>query len=400
MDHKLVITRYKNGIVTLLYHDGKAVEISYDTEENTSLVGNIYIGKVANVVKNIQAAFIEIENGVPCYYAISDNQQPFYTQKGNSKKLAAGDELIVQISRDAVKSKAPGVTSDISLSGRFLVLTAGKNQISLSTKINAEHRAHLKELMAPFKNDVYGWIVRTNAVNASENEILREAEKLSAQFKHIMDIAPHRLCRTCLYRNPPLWLSHLKDVYNSEYEEIITDCEDLYHDIKDYFDRESYSSDILRFYQDKLIPLSKLYNIESSVDEAVRERIWLKSGAYLVIQQTEALVAIDVNTGKFDHGKNLQKTFFKINMEAAKEIARQLRLRNLSGMILIDFINMKDPEDKRNLMDYLADCLNNDPIKCCVVDMTALGLVEVTRKRIRKSISEQFGFFQKISNIS
>lgn len=400
MNRKLIITRYKDGIVTLLYHDGKAVEISYDADQAASLVGNIYIGKVANVVKNIQAAFIEIENGIPCYYAISENQQPFYTQKGNSKNLIAGDELIVQISRDAVKSKAPSVTSDISLSGKFLVLTAGKTRISLSTKISADYRVYLKELMAPFKNDVYGWIIRTNAANAPKDEILREAEKLSEQFKHIMDIAPHRPCRTCLYRNPPLWLSHLKDVYNSEYEEIITDCEELYCEMKDYFSREGYSSDMLQFYHDRLLPLSKLYSVETSVEEAVKERIWLKSGAYLIIQQTEALVAIDVNTGKFDHGKNLQKTFFKINMEAAKEIARQLRLRNLSGMILIDFINMEDPENQKNLMDYLADCLNRDPIKCCVVDMTALGLVEVTRKRIRKSISEQLGVFQKISTIS
>lgn len=393
MNRKLIITKYKDGILTLLCHEGRAVEIFFHREEDVSLVGNIYIGKVANVVKNIQAAFVEIEGGIPCYYALSDAQKPVYTKKGNSAKTVAGDELLVQICRDAVKTKAPSVTSDISFPGKYLVLTAGKTQISLSTKISAEKRAALKELMAPYKNDVYGWIVRTNAAEAPAEEILREAGKLSGMFAHIMDIAPYRTARTCLYRNPPVWLSHLKDVYQNEYDEILTDDRTLYESAVHYFQQEGYAADRLRLYADRLLPLSKLYNTQGAVEEALRERIWLRSGAYLVIQQTEALVAIDVNTGKCCNGKNLQKTFLKINMEAAQEIARQIRLRNLSGMILIDFINMESYADNAALMECLSEYLKKDPVKCCVVDMTALGLVEVTRKRIRKTVSEQFSNF-------
>lgn len=390
MDRKLIITNYKNGILTLLCHDGKAVELFYDEKEHTSLVGNIYVGKVVNVVKNIQAAFIEIENGLPCYYGMSGTHFPIYTQKGNSPKLVAGDELLVQISKEAVKTKAPSVTTEISLSGKFLVLTAGKTQISLSTKISGQRRNQLKELMKPYHNAVYGWIIRTNAECAENEEILREADKLSREFERMTDIARHRPARTCLYRNPSLWLSHLKDVYQSDYDEILTDNVSLYDELDHYLEQQGYSKEGLRLYQDRLLPLAKQYNLEGVVEEALRERIWLKSGAYLVIQQTEALVAIDVNTGKCDQGKDIQKTFLKINLEAAKEIARQIRLRNLSGMILIDFINMDEVKMNQLLMDQLSEFLHHDPVKCCVVDMTALGLVEVTRKRIRKSVGEQF----------
>lgn len=397
MNRKLIITNYKNGILTLLCHDGKAVELFYDEEKNTSLVGNIYIGKVAKVVKNIQAAFIEIEGGIPCYYGMGGMHFPIYTKKGNSSKLVAGDELLVQISRDAVKTKAPSVTTEISLSGKFLVLTAGKTQISLSTKISGQRRNQLKELMKPYHNKTYGWIIRTNADYADDKEILKEVQKLLKEFEHMAEIAQHRPARTCLRRNPSLWLSHLKDVYQSDYDEILTDNVRLYEEIDHYLEQEEYRKDNLRLYEDRLLPLAKLYNLEGAVEEALRERIWLKSGAYLVIQQTEALVAIDVNTGKCDQGKDMQKTFSKINLEAAKEIARQLRLRNLSGMILIDFINMEDSKMKQNLMDSLTEFLRHDPVKCCVVDMTALGLVEVTRKRIHKSVEEQL---RNMSNIS
>lgn len=388
MNRKLIITYYQGKIATLLFHDNKAVELFLEEPLQKSLVGNIYIGKVKNVVKNIQTAFIEIEGGVPCYYREEEHIRPYYTKKGNSPRMCQGDELLVQVTKDAVKSKAPSVTSQISLSGQLLVLTAQKTMISLSNKIEGNRRDYLTSLLRPFKNQEYGWIIRTNAADAPDEEILSEAKKLSEEYQKLLEIAAHRTARSCLYRNPAAWLLHLKNTYRSEYEEIITDDPALYEEISAYIKELGRLDDKVTLYEDRLLPLSKLYGVEKSFGDALKERVWLSSGAYLVIQPTEALVAIDVNTGKCDRGKNAARTFARINREAAAEIARQIRLRNLSGMILIDFINMDSKEDRDALMDYLAECMKSDHIKTAVVDMTALGLVEVTRKRIHKPIYE------------
>ena len=388
MNHKLIITHYQGKVATILYGENKAIELSLEEPQQSSLVGNIYIGKVKDVVKNIQAAFIEIENGTPCYYREEGNIHPFYTKKGNSSRMCQGDELLVQVSRDAVKSKAPSVTAQISLSGQLLVLTAQKTRISLSNKIEGDQRSRLTTLLHPFQNQEYGWIIRTNAAVAADEEILSEAQKLSEQYRQLLEIAAHRTAKSCLYRNPAAWLLQLKNTYCSEYDEILTDDPALYEQISVYLKELGRLDDKVTLYEDRLLPLSKLYHVEKAFEDALKERVWLTSGAYLVIQPTEALVAIDVNTGKCDRGKNASKTFAKINREAATEIARQIRLRNLSGMILIDFINMDSEKDRKALMNHLAGCLKSDPIKTVVVDMTALGLVEVTRKRIRKPLAE------------
>lgn len=390
-NRKLIITRYKSCIVSALYFDGKAVELSIEPEESGQILGNIYIGKVKNIMKNIQAAFIEIESGLPCYYAIEENQNPVFTRKTNSPKLVSGDELLVQVDREGMKTKAPSVTSTLSFTGKYLVLTSGKCRIGLSGKLSDSKKKELRELIEGFKSEQYGWIIRTNAKDASAKEILKEAKNLKAQYESLMNTAKHRTCYSVLYKTPQNHLTQLRDIYGEYLESILTDDRELFNSMSDFLrEHQGGDQEKLSFYEDSLLPLKNMYNLEGVLNDALRERVWLKSGAYLVIQPTEALTAIDVNTGKFDSKKKDQEdTFLKINLEAAKEIARQLRLRNLSGIIIVDFINLKSLEYRKKLMDEFNHYLQQDPIKAVLVDMTALNLVEVTRKKVRKSLAEQ-----------
>lgn len=398
MNKKLIITNYNEGIATALYHNQKAVELSWNPVNQETLLGNIYIGKVANIVKNINAAFIEIEGRIPCYFSLEKQETPFYTKKGSGEKLAPGDELLVQVSREAVKTKSPSVTSQISLSGKYLVLTYGKNGIGYSSKLDRSQRERIAPYMESCKREMFGWIVRTNAASASETEILSDAHHLLSKMEDIMNKARYRNCRTCMYRTLPEYLSQIKNFYSSDYDEILTDDPMLFENLTHYLqETQPEDSGKLRMYQDHMLPLANLYSLSSAFEEALRERVWLKSGGYLVIQPTEALTVVDVNTGKFDGKKKLQETFLKINMEAAKEAARQMRLRNLSGIIIIDFINMESEEHKKQLLRTLEEYLRKDPKKAVLVDMTPLGLVEITRKREQKSLREKM---QKISIFS
>ena len=383
----------------MLTDSRRAVELSFDMEANTSLLGNIYIGKVTSIVKNIGAAFVEIEGGLPCYFSLADNSEIIYTKKSNSPRLVVGDELLVQVSREAQKTKAPTVTANINLTGKYLVLTSAKKQIGVSSKLNKMQKQLLTEQMQALKEERFGWIVRTNAAEVPFSVIEEEAAQLRRQFEELLLKGMHRPARSCLSKNSPSWLLQLKDLYSDQYTEIITDNEELYAQLKTYLEtNQPEDTGKLTFYQDRLLPLYKLYCFETEFANALKERVWLKSGAYLVIQPTEALTVIDVNTGKYERGKNVQETYYKINCEAAAEIARQLRLRSISGIILIDFINMESQVHKDALMEELRRLLKSDPMKACAVDMTALGLVEITRKRKQKPLLEKISEYNFLKN--
>lgn len=371
--------------------NGRAAELHCDEEQRNSLLGNIYIGKVKNIVKNIRAAFIEIENGIQCYYSLSDNKDPIYIKKGSSKDMQAGDELLVQVCRENLKSKPPAVSSNLNFTGNYLVLTTGNKSTGMSSKLTQEEKIRLKEYLAPYLDSRFGFIVRTNAREVDQETFVAEARLLKELYETVLQKARFRTCFSILHRNnPTTWLSTLRDIYKENLSQILTDDETLYEKIKEYlhqYQRED--EEKLTFYQDDLLPLMKLYSLESAVENALKERVWMKSGAYLVIQPTEALTVIDVNTGKYDGHKKQQDTFLKINLEAAREIAVQIRLRNLSGIIVIDFINMESGEYRRQLMEEFDRILKKDPVKTTLVDMTALSLVEVTRKKVRRPFWEQ-----------
>ena len=355
------------------------------------VLGDIYIGKVKNIAANIGAAFIEIAPGKECYYDLSQAPQAIFTHKIGKKTLCIGDELVVQISREAVKTKAPTVSSNINFTGRYAVLTTGNTRIGTSAKLPRSLRDTYKEKLSYLKNEDYGLIIRTNAKDVPFETVLEEIQKLENTCVKLKETAPFRTCFSCLQEAPPSYITDLKNVYADGLSAIITDDPKLYQQIHGFLQAEQ-PEDLskLQFYEEQLLPLSKLYSTDIAVERALKEYVWLKNGAYLVIQPTEALTVVDVNSGKYSAKtkKKSAETYLKINLEAAKETARQIRLRNISGIILIDFINMDDLDMMQELLKQFRRFLGEDPIQTSVVDVTALQLVEVTRKKVRRPLHE------------
>lgn len=390
-NNKLIITRQNNCIITSLFSDNEMIQVNVDKEEH-SILGNIYLGKVKNIVKNINAAFVEISEKQMCYLALSELRNPVFADGHVSDTVKIGDELFVQVSKEDVKTKAPVVITCFNLTGKYLVLVHGKPMIGVSAKIDKESRKkQLKKIISDYVTENYGFIVRTNAAFASEQVILSEICQLIALYQNLNQYGIHRTCFSLLHETPPAYLCEIRDGFSEDLYEILTEDKSLYLQIETYlknFQKEDIGK--LRLHTDDSISLERIYGINQKLLEAKKEKVWLKSGGNLIIQPTEALTVIDINSGKAIYGKReMQETFFKVNKEAAKEIAKQIRLRNLSGIIIIDFINMESVENKQKLMELLKEYVKTDPVKTTVVDMTALNLVEITRKKVRKPLYEQ-----------
>lgn len=386
MGRDIVITEYGQYIVTVTYADGKMDFLDVSDKGNPSAVGNIYIGKVKDVVKNINAAFIEYRKGDKGYYSLADNPEPVFLNTKNNSKVCQGDEVLIQIAKEKVKTKDPVVSSKLEIAGKYAVLTYGNAKIGYSGKFtDTDKKKELNAELEKYKNDRYGFIIRTNAMNADNEIIIEEIKSLIKTFNAIIDNSKYRTCHTLMYEKQKSYGLYLRDEYTPE-DRVITDIREVYEDICSNMPHIN-----IEFYENELQSLTKRYSIEHGIEEILKEKVWLKSGAYLIIQPTEALTVIDVNTGKCIKGKVTDKVFRKVNIEAAYEIARQIRLRNISGIIIIDFINMTDSSMNEELLNIMRELLKKDKIKSNVIDMTQLGLMEITRKKLKPPVYEQIG---------
>ena len=413
---KYIITQEKlntsNGeqdfMVSALYDENRTMlEVSLSALDEESLLGNLYIGRVENVVKNLNAAFIRISPEQICYYSMDDYKNPLFTKKVSVKKpLVEGEELVVQVTREALKTKEPAVTTNLNFTGKYAVLTTENQRIGISAKLCKTDRERLKSLAETIEHPDFGLILRTNARDATDEEILAEIQGLAEEWQNLKETAKHKTCYSCLKKEPPAYLREIVNLPTSSVNELITDDRNVFLKLcsnfgiteDDLWTKGSVSVPIdevnvtetltLRYYHDSLLSLSSLYSVKSSVEKAIAEKVWLNSGAYLIIQPTEAMTVIDINTGKNVAKKGVQENFLKINKEAAIEIAHQLRLRNLSGIIIVDFMNLASKEAEAELMSTFRAALKNDPVPTQLIDMTKLGLVEVTRKKVRKSLPE------------
>ena len=367
---KYLIEAYSNRILSvLLGEDGRAVEIHADSRADGLKLGDICIGRVEKVAANTGACFVEVAHGLKGYLPLDDMASPRYTRKGSSPKVQQGDELIVQVSREAFGTKGMSLTTKLQLSGRYLLLEMSGTGLGISRKIPEERRRGLREhLFSEQALDemrqqlgTCGVIVRTNAEHAPDEEIRKELQNLAGAMHQLLLTAPYRPAYTVLFRQPDRWLKRIESVQAEKLEEILTDDRHLYETLKDY-----------------LPPYL-----------ALCRKVNMKSGANLVIEQTEALVSIDVNSAHSINGRDKEKAVLKVNMEAAEECARQIRLRNLSGMILVDFINMEEKESYDQLMRHLAQATAQDPMQVKVEDLTALGLVEMTRRKVEVPLFRQ-----------
>lgn len=383
MSCKRILAQWKGQVINGLWKDGRFLELEpARRSENGIRLNQIRVARVKNIVKNINAAFLDLGNGVMGYYDLDE--------------LSAGEtpvreetDLVVQVCAEAVKTKALKLTRKFTMSGKYLVLAWNSGGLRFSGKIRDEQwKKEIREKLEGLAGEGCGWILRTNAYGVPADKIAEEGKKLKEKLESVLVTSETRSCYSLLYNPPEEWICSVRDTYGLE--EILTDSEECLKALKEYFEEyEPGALEKLRFYEEDGLTLSGCYRLGTAVEEALSERVWLKSGAYLVIQPTEALTVIDVNTGRAIRGKKAgEETFRAINQEAAAEIARQLRLRNLSGIILADFINMNTESYKEELLQYLRRLLREDPVQAKAVDMTKLDLVEMTRKKVKKPLAE------------
>ncbi|MBQ2801496.1 MAG: ribonuclease E/G [Lachnospiraceae bacterium] len=387
----LVVTELGNTLVAAGYQEGSPLWFECRRIDEVSILGNIYVGKVMNIVKNIQAAFVQIADGIICYYSLKENPNPVYIKKIGKSELVQGDEILVQVEKEALKTKDPVASSNLNIPGKYMALTTGNQKIGISSKISHEKKQKLKSFFSTLDLKGNGIVVRTNAATASEEVLQKEFDFLMQRLQKIKENAIHRTAFSLLYKADSFYLQQLRNSYTGELDKIITDVKSVYTEMEEYLSvYQPEDKGRLTFYEDKNLSLASLYNITRDLERALQPQVWMKSGAYLVIEPTEACTVIDVNTGKCDSKrKDRQKTFLKINLEAAKEVANQIKLRNLSGIILVDFIDLEQEEDRATLMHELHELLKKDAIPTNLVDMTKLQLVEITRKKQKKPLHEQ-----------
>lgn len=404
MSTKYVITDVGNNTFAACFHNDRCVQLQM--ADNQNIAGNIYIGRVENVVKNIDSAFIEIQKGTKCYYPIADNKRHLFLNRKNNNAVNQGDFILIQIVKEAAKTKPATASSKLTFSGNYVVLSTDVNGVTVSNKIkkdiNSKQLSQLLEQQFTFNvfdeddrlDDKqrqigdYGFILRSNSVVADSNDVLAEAAQLVSTFKCIVKKALYSKPLVKLFNAAPEYLNSLRHIPSDELDEVVTDLPEIYDFLK-----KTLPASKIRLYDDKMLSLSKLYSLENELECALKKKIWLKCGGYIIIEQTEALTVIDVNSGKYISKKGSpeakESTISRVNTEAAKEIAIQLRLRNLSGIIIVDFINMKNDYNNSELLSYLRNLFKEDAQTTTVVDITKLGLVEITRKREGKSLKEQ-----------
>lgn len=398
-------------VLTALWDDGRIIECSVD-ERVPAFLGRIYLAKVDHIVPSISGAFLSAGDQ-KLYYSLKENPLPVAVSCKREGIITQGDEIVVQVTKEALKAKEPGAGSALQIGGRYCVVMmepAGKQpktKILLSRKITeaafrekiSEEAEALEEVKQLFEAvSLRGFslsvMVRTNAAEVSSDLVLDEISVCCRQLQTVLSTAAFRSSGSLLWQPLPAYISAIRDTSLNGLESIVCDNEELLNEVKNALD-ECKGSEGLTYslYQDSSYPMRKCYNLDTTIEKALKSKVYLSSGAYLIIEQTEALVAIDVNTGKaIASGRkkeNQDSYFYRINLEAAKEILYQLRLRNLSGMILVDFINMTDHALEDALMEELSLLARKDPVHTRIVDITALGLVEITRKKIREPLDKQ-----------
>lgn len=357
--------------------DSQLVEYQRYTKEDASIVSNIYIGRIINIVKGMEAAFIDIGLDKNAYLKLTG--QHHYQQ---------GQEVLIQVIKPPYKSKGAVVTTNISIPGKYVVIKPYDSTIYASSKITeTSERERLKEVIRQHRNPKYGYIVRTDAISVDDEKIVDDIKQLEGQWEQINSVYSYRSCYSVLYSDPSPLIRAVKDLLTDQVNKFIINDIEQYEIVKDYIDEYyPYYSSFIEHYEDTSWHLFNLYKVKGQLDKALKKHVWLKSGASIVIESTEALVSIDVNTAKFTGKKLLEDTIYRVNKEACYEIARQLRVRNLSGIIIIDFIDMKNEEHNHQVIQTLKHALKSDRLKTVVLGMTKLGLVEMTRKKVSEPL--------------
>ena len=382
--YNIIIDREEENTIVAVIENGELVELYNEKNKEKRLEGNIYLGKIKNIIPGMQSAFIDIGEEKKALVHIKDIIPKASTVTGNvyedmskydiTKIVKSGDEILVQVKRDCNEQKGPRVTKDIKINGKLIILMPYSDFVTISQKIEDENEIkRLKEIVKKELPSGYGAIIRTAAEGKSENEILSEVKLLTSFWDNILkrgnEIKNKNIAPIKIFDNDGIVGKIITDLAENNLENIYTNDPKI---------KESFEN-----MQDKIIVQNDvLDNFDVKNKMKLDRKIWLNCGGFITIDRTEALTAIDVNSGKFTGSKNLEKTVLKVNKEATKEIAKQIRLRDIGGIIIIDYIDMEDEKDKEDIRNYIIECFKEDRSKVQVLEFTKLGLLEITRKHI------------------
>jgi ribonuclease E len=398
VDRQMLVRQTGDRTQIAILEDKMMVEHYVNRNSNISYVGNVYLGRVQNVLPSMEAAFVDIGKGRNAVlYAGEVNWDAAGLADGSARKieqvLKTGQSVLVQVTKDPIGQKGARLTSQISLPGRYLVYVPGGSMSGISRRLPDQERSRLKSILKNFVPDEAGVIVRTAAEGAAEAEIEADISRLKAQWEDISRKAenPSTSAPALLYGEPDLTVRVIRDIFNEDFRQLIVQGDQAWDDINNYlgFIAPELTSKIEKWTGNR--DLFAEYRIDEQLTKAFDRKVYLPSGGSLVVDRTEAMIVIDVNTGKFiGKGGNLEETVTKNNLEAAEEIARQLRLRDLGGIIVIDFIDMALESNRDQVLRRLIECLGRDRTKHQVAEVTSLGLVQMTRKRVGQGLIEAF----------
>lgn len=406
-----------------IIEDGKLAELFVESEEKERMVGDIYLGTVAKVMPGIQASFLDIGLGQDAFLHFSDVGDAFREyaaltgdddeieelkddgdgENGDKEKdpkrgrrrrrpqsqvqLAKGQEVVVQIFKEPVGNKGVRVTTEVALPGRFLVLMPFDNKIGVSRKIqNFKEKRRLRRLVRSILPSGFGVIIRTVAEGKAEDILRSDLEGLIQSWREIERNMRKSRPPAQLYKDMNTSSSTMRDLFSEDVKRVAVDSRKMYREIRGYLNLVApHKVDVLELHNDR-IPIFDKYEIEKQIQQSMSRRVWLKSGGYLIIEHTEAMKVIDVNSGRYAAKREQELNSLRTNTEAAREIARQVRLRDLGGIIVIDFIDMDSEENKRKLYDEMRREMRRDRAKYTILPLTDFGLMQITRQRIRDSV--------------
>lgn len=374
-------------LAAAFFEDMRLSMLKLAARDDESLIGRIYLGHIDSYADNIGGAFVAF------------GKDKCFLSKYKKGSCDPG-RIPVQIIRDASGKKAAAGTMKLKLSGRYAVLSEGDGSLSFSRKLSSEQKDLLRKWMRDVDRTGYSVLLRTNSAGTEKAEVLREVEELKARWQKLAHDIAHAKAGSLLYRPDPFYIEMLRDLTvkpDRLYSDIPRIAEEL-ESCRPFLQDSDNSNEI--YYGNRTLPLRTVYNLTGEVRKLTAKNVWLRSGAYLVIEKTEAFTSIDVNTGKCERGRHASETYRRINHEAAEEVIRQIILRNLSGMILIDFINMENPDHKEELVNVARKLARRDPLRMEVVDLTPLGIMEIIRQKTERPLSEILGITRAASTNS
>ena len=377
----------KKYLAAAFFEDMRLSMLKLAARDDESLIGRIYLGHIDSYADNIGGAFVAF------------GKDRCFLSKYKKGSCDPG-RIPVQIIRDASGKKVAAAAMKLKLSGRYAVVSEGDGSLSFSRKLSGEQKDLLRKWMRDLDRSGYSVLLRTNSAEAEKAEILREVEELKDSWQKLSHDIAYAKAGSLLYKPDPFYIEMLRDLTvqpDRLYSDIPRIAEEL-ESCRPYCRDSNLEYDT--YYGKKTLPLRTVYNLTQEVRRLTAKNVWLRSGAYLVIEKTEAFTSVDVNTGKCERGRHASETYRRINHEAAEEVIRQIILRNLSGMILVDFINMENPDHQEELVNVAKKLARRDPLRMEIVDLTPLGIMEIIRRKTERPLSEILGITRAVSDNS